>query len=77
MLFKVKYCIPVHDEINAEAPEAIATVIAEKLKSCMVKAGEKFCTRCHLDADISWEKYKDSEGKEQDLPGVLPNHWIH
>lgn len=77
LLFKVKYCIPVHDEINAEAPAEIATEIANKLKACMVKAGEKFCTRCHLDADISWEKTKDSNGKEIELPGVLPNHWIH
>lgn len=77
LLFKVKYCIPVHDEINAEAPTNIATVVAEKLKACMIKAGEKFCTRCHLDADISWAKTTNSDGKEIDLPGVLPSYWIH
>lgn len=77
LLFKVKYCIPVHDEINAEAPQEIATLIAEKLKACMIKAGEIFCTKCHLDADISWAKDLDSEGKEIEVVGKLPNYWIH
>lgn len=66
LLFKVKYCIPVHDEINVEAPEKIAEDIAKKLKICMVKAGEIFCTKCHLDADIS--RLED---------GTLPTYWIH
>lgn len=66
LLFKVKYCIPVHDEINAEAPEKIAEDIAKKLRICMVKAGEIFCTKCHLDADIS--RLED---------GTLPTYWIH
>lgn len=51
--------------------------MAEKLKACMIKAGEKFCTRCHLDADISWAKTTNSDGEEVDLPGVLPSYWIH
>lgn len=66
LLFKVKYCIPVHDEINVEAPEKIAEDIAKKLRICMVKAGEIFCTKCHLDADIS--RLED---------GTLPTYWIH
>lgn len=77
LLFTVKYCIPVHDEINIEAPTEIANTIADKLKTCMVKAGEIFCTRCHLDADISWDQTIDDNGKIQVIKGQLPDHWIH
>ena len=77
LLFTVKYCIPVHDEINIEAPTEIANTIADKLKICMVKAGEIFCTRCHLDADISWDQTIDDNGKIQVIKGQLPDHWIH
>lgn len=52
LLFKVKYCIPVHDEINLEAPEEIAQEVAETLVKCMVSAGKPFCTRAHLGADV-------------------------
>lgn len=52
LLFKVKYCIPVHDEINLEAPEEIAKEVSEILVKCMVSAGEPFCTRAHLGADV-------------------------
>ena len=66
LLWKVKLCIPVHDEWNIEAPQEIAKEIAQILYDCMVKAGAYFCTRCKLDADIST------------LPdGTLPNYWIH
>lgn len=63
---KVKLCIPVHDEIDLEAPEEIAEEVAELTHQCMVKAGAFFSTRCKLDAEISR------------LPdGSLPDYWIH
>lgn len=52
LLFKVKYCIPVHDEINLEAPDEISEEVADILVKCMVSAGKPFCTRAHLDADV-------------------------
>lgn len=66
LLGKVKICITPYDEINLEAPEAIAEEVAAKIHECMVKGGSYFCTRCKLDADMSR------------LPdGSLPNYWIH
>lgn len=52
LLFIVKYCIPVHDEINLEAPEEISQEVADMLVKCMVSAGKPFCTRAHLGADV-------------------------
>lgn len=52
LLFTVKYCIPVHDEINLEAPDEIAQEVADILVKCMVSAGKPFCTRAHLGADV-------------------------
>lgn len=52
LLFKVKYCIPVHDEINLEAPDEISEGVADILVKCMVSAGKPFCTRAHLGADV-------------------------
>lgn len=52
LLFIVKYCIPVHDEINLEAPDEIAQEVADILVKCMVSAGKPFCTRAHLGADV-------------------------
>ena len=62
----VKMCIPVHDEINIEAPAEIADSVAKELYNCMIKAGKIFCTRCFLDADISTLE-----------DGSLPTYWIH
>lgn len=53
LLFKVKYCVPVHDEINLEAPEEIADEVAKVLVQCMESGGKPFCTRAPLTADIS------------------------
>lgn len=52
LLFKVKYCIPVHDEINLEASDEISEEVADILVKCMVSAGKPFCTRAHLGADV-------------------------
>lgn len=62
----VKFCIPVHDEINLEAPVEIAEEIAQKAHEYMVKAGKFICKIVPLDADIS----RDSDGN-------LPTYWIH
>ena len=53
-------------EINCEAPEDIANNVAKVLYDCMVKAGSYFCTKCKLDADISYDEN-----------GNLPTYWIH
>lgn len=66
LLFKVLICVIPYDEVNCEAPEEIAEDIAQVLYNCMVKAGAYFCTRCKLDADISYDK-----------EGNLPTYWIH
>ena len=62
----VKINVTPYDEINCEAPEAIAEQIAQEVYNCMVKSGTIFCTRCKLDADIS-----------RDFSGALPTYWIH
>lgn len=66
LLGTVKICVCPYDEVNIEAPEAIAEDIAKVLYNCMVKAGAYFCTRCKLDADIS--RLED---------GSLPTYWVH
>lgn len=66
LVFKVLICVTPYDEINCEAPAEIADEIAKVLYNCMVEAGAFFCTRCKLDADISYDK-----------DGKLPTYWIH
>lgn len=53
LLFKVKYCIPVHDEANLECPEEMAEEIAAILTRCMEEGAKPFCTRIPLGADYS------------------------
>ena len=53
LLFTVKYCIPVHDEHNVEAPEEIADKVSKVLVKCMEEGGKRFCTRAHLGADVN------------------------
>ncbi len=48
----VKIVNMVHDEYNVEAPEEIASKVAQLLKDCMVKAGSYFCKIIPLDAEI-------------------------
>lgn len=66
LLFKVLICVTPYDEINCEAPAEIADTVVKVLYNCMVKAGSYFCTRCKLDADVSYDK-----------DGNLPTYWIH
>lgn len=49
----VKFCIPAHDEINCECPENTSEAVGTALIDCMRRAGDIFCTRAHLDADMS------------------------
>lgn len=65
-LYKVKYCVPVHDEANIEAPDNIAEEAASKLIECMEKAGNYFCDKVYMKADLS-------RGED----GELPTYWIH
>lgn len=62
----VKICIPIHDEINCEAPEDIAEKVALVLQQCMERGAKPFCTKVALPADVS--RLKD---------GSLPDYWIH
>lgn len=64
---KVKICVSPYDEINCEAPADIADEVAQTLYQCMVNAGAYFCTRCKLDADISYIPHTNE----------LPTYWIH
>lgn len=66
LLFKALICVTPYDEINCEAPAEIANDVAKALYNCMIKAGSYFCTRCKLDADISYDK-----------DGNLPTYWVH
>jgi len=62
----VKICIPVHDELNLEAPDSIAEEVTLVLQKCMEKGAKPFCTRLPLSTDISR------------LPnGELPTFWVH
>lgn len=51
LIFKVKLCIPAHDEWNIEVPESMAEEMTEVLKDCMSKAGSFFCRKLELPAD--------------------------
>jgi DNA polymerase I-like protein with 3'-5' exonuclease and polymerase domains len=56
LLFKVLITVTPYDEINCEAPEAIAENVATILYDIMVKSGAYFVKRVKLDADISRHK---------------------
>ena len=53
----VKYCIPVHDEINLECPEELSDEISKILVQCMVEGGKPFCSRVYLGADVEIGKH--------------------
>lgn len=52
LLFVVKYCIPVHDEINIEFPEGMKELVTDALIRCMKSAGDEFCKTVRLDATM-------------------------
>lgn len=51
LLFKVKMCVPVHDEWNIEIPEDIAVEVNNVLKQCMKDGGGFFIKKLDLPAD--------------------------
>ena len=53
LLFKVKLCVPAHDEWNIEVPDNMAEKMTEVLKDCMSRAGEFFCRKLSMPADAS------------------------
>lgn len=66
LLFKVLITICPYDEINCEAPKDIAENVVSNLYRLMINAGAYFCTKCKLDADVSYSE-----------DGSLPSYWIH
>lgn len=57
LLFKVKLCIPAHDEWNIEVPEEMAEEMTEVVKDCMARAGSFFCSKLPLPADGSYDDF--------------------
>lgn len=51
LLYKVRLCIPAHDEWNIEVPEEMAEEMTNVLKDCMKRAGAFFCRRVELPAE--------------------------
>ena len=51
LLFKVLYCVPVHDEINIECPKEMAEEMSDILLKCMEDGAAPFCTKLKLTAD--------------------------
>ena len=51
LLFKVKLCIPAHDEWNIEVPEEIASEMTNVIQSCMSRAGSYFCKHLEVPAE--------------------------
>lgn len=51
LLFKVKLCVPAHDEWNIEVPEEIAEEMTKVLQDCMSRAGNFFCRKLSMPAD--------------------------
>ena len=49
----VKFCIPVHDEINVECPEAMAEEVKNKVQEVMKSEAQPFLKSLTLDSDAS------------------------
>ena len=47
----VKFCIPVHDEINVECPAVMAQEVSDKVQEVMKESGKTFCKTLTLDSD--------------------------
>ena len=62
----VKMCIPVHDEMNVEAPDNIANNVANILLKAMEEGAKPFCDKLPLPGDLALDK-----------DGKLPTYWIH
>lgn len=51
LLFKVKLCIPAHDEWNIEVPEDIVEEMTHVIQDSMSKAGSYFCKHLEVPAE--------------------------
>lgn len=49
----VKFCVPVHDEINVECPKEIANTVVNKIQEIMKEAAKPFLRVLELDSDAS------------------------
>lgn len=47
----IKFCVPVHDELNIEAPIELADIASKQLEKEMKDAGIPFCTTLKLSAE--------------------------
>lgn len=50
---KVKFCVPVHDEINVECPKELAEEVTAKVQEIMKEAAKPFLKTLELDSDAS------------------------
>lgn len=57
LLFKVKLCIPVHDEWNVESPEELTPTITKVLQKCMADAGHYFCDSLEMPSTAEVHKH--------------------
>ena len=57
LMFKVKICIPVHDEINEESPKELTKEMAKVLQESMSNAGAFFCNSLPMPADVEIGKH--------------------
>lgn len=49
----IKFCVPVHDEINVECPIEIKDIVATKIQEVMKAAAKPFLSKLTLDSDAS------------------------
>lgn len=49
----IKFCVPVHDEINVECPEEMKQMVANKIQEIMKESAKPFLTTLELDSDAS------------------------
>lgn len=54
---KVRFCVPVHDEICIECPKENTKEVVDKVKELMSYAGELFCHRLPMPAEEEVGKY--------------------
>lgn len=53
----VRFCVPCHDEIDAECPADLAEEVAHVCQKFMEDAGKPFCTELPMPADIEIADY--------------------
>ena len=53
----IKFCIPVHDEINVECPEDIAVMVKDKIQEVMKKEAMPFLKTLTLESDANIDSH--------------------